>query len=154
MNKLLDEFDNIFNIVNSMNLMRRATPAKKIENYGLKDVIHRPHNLYTLRDENNNIIGHRLEVVTTPFKKDDVKIELLNDVLTIICGTENYHDQDQEYMIYRGISSQSFTFSLCLYDKIDQTKITAKNEDGILRVELPLKEESKETNQPTQIHIQ
>lgn len=151
MNEIWHDFDDMFNI---MNIMRRNTPTKKIENYGLKDVIHRPHNLYTLRNDKNEITGHRLEVVTTPFKKDDVKLELFNNVLTITCGSENHRDEDCEYMIYRGISSQSFVFSLRLADKIDQTKITAKNEDGILRIELPVKEVVEEPIQPTQIQIQ
>lgn len=42
MNEIWHDFDDMFNI---MNIMRRNTPTKKIENYGLKDVIHRPHNL-------------------------------------------------------------------------------------------------------------
>jgi len=84
--------------------------------------------------------------VTTPFKKEDVHVSVLNDILTVKCGTENHKDTDAEYMVYHGISSQSYEFSLKLSDKIDQDKITAAVEDGILRISLPMKliEEPKE----------
>jgi HSP20 family molecular chaperone IbpA len=108
-----------------------------IVTYGLKSVIKRPHNLINVKDENGTIIGQRLEMVTTPFKKEDVKITIKDNILTVQCGTENIKTEENEDMIYRGISAQSHTFSLTLSHTIDKALITAENKDGILKINLP-----------------
>ena len=46
-----------------------------------------------------------------------------------------------EHYVYKGISSQSFTFAIKLGDNIDQKSIKARNEDGVLVVTLPFKEQ-------------
>ena len=109
---------------------------RKICNKGLSN-IHKPHNLTNVKDESGKIVAQKLTVVTTPFKKDDVKVKIVDDVLTVTCGTENVKDEENEEVIYRGISAQSYTFSLKLGDSIDKKAITAENKDGLLTVKLP-----------------
>lgn len=109
----------------------------EFQNKGLKQLIHKPHNLLTKKDENGNIESFSLEVVYTPFKKSDVKVTLDDNVLTVTCGTENKAKDDE--MIYCGISHQSYTFSLPLTKDVDTTNIKAKAEDGILYITLPMK---------------
>ena len=109
---------------------------RKINSKGLSN-IRKPHNLTNVKNENGDIVGMKLQVVTTPFKKDDVKLTIKDDELTVRCGTENIKDAENEDVIYRGISSQSYTFSLKLGDSVDKTAITAKNEDGVLTINLP-----------------
>ena len=55
-------------------------------------------------------------------------------------------EEDKSDYVYKGISSQSYTFALKLGDNIDREKIKAKNVDGVLTVTLPFKqiEEEKE----------
>jgi HSP20 family molecular chaperone IbpA len=110
---------------------------RNIMTYGLKSIIKRPHNLINVKNDNGEVIGQRLEMVTTPFKKEDVKITVKDNVLTVKCGTENIKDEDNEEVVYRGISAQSHTFSLSLGPTIDQSLITAENKDGILKINLP-----------------
>lgn len=109
---------------------------RKISNRGLSN-IRKPHNLTNVKDEQGKIIAQKLTVVTTPFKKDDVKVKIVDDVLTVTCGTENVKDEENEDVIYRGISSQSYTFSLKLGESIDKKAITAENKDGLLTIKLP-----------------
>lgn len=109
----------------------------EFQNKGLKQLIHKPHNLLTKKDENGNIESFSLEVVYTPFKKSDVKVSLEDNVLTVTCGTENKAKDDE--MIYCGISHQSYTFSLPLTKDVDTANIKAKAEDGILYITLPMK---------------
>lgn len=135
-----DVFDDMFEQLNAMFNSRAGDHS--LNTYGLKHVIKRPHNLYTIKDDNGNIISYKLDVVTTPFKKEDVKIAVEDGVLTVTCGNENYKDADEDYMIYRGISAQSYQFSLKL-NKIDAKAITAKIEDGILHIEMPVVAEKK-----------
>ena len=107
--------------------------------------INRPHNLYTWKDKDGNIVGNRLSVVTTPFKKDQVHVTIEDNILTVECGNDSDEvKKDGEVEVYHGISSQSYRFQLRLSDKIDLTKVEATNEDGILDIKLPFKPEEKE----------
>ena len=129
------------------------TEAKhELINSGLKNAIKRPHNLYTIKDDDGNVVLYRIEIVTTPFKKDDIKVRLSeNNILTIQCGNENFHHEDEKYLTYRGISSQSYSFSLRLSNFIDCKNITAHNQDGILRIDMPV---SMNESEPQEITIQ
>ena len=118
-------------------LARPFDDKRNIMNYGLKSIIKRPHNLINVKDKDGNVIGQRLEMVTTPFKKEDVKITVKDNILTVKCGTENVKSEENEDVVYRGISAQSQTFSLSLAPTIDQSLITAENKDGVLKINLP-----------------
>ena len=110
------------------------------------------HNLYTIKDDDGNVVLYRIEIVTTPFKKDDIKVRLSeNNILTIQCGNENFHHEDEKHLTYRGISSQSYSFSLRLSNFIDCKNITAHNQDGILRIDMPV---SMNESEPQEITIQ
>lgn len=117
--------------------------AKRITTNGLRGSINRPHNLINVKDDNGNVVAQKLSVVTTPFNKDDVKVTISNNILTVECGATNKVDESNEEVIYRGISSQSYTFSLRLNNSVDKEKITAENKDGILTILMPIKEEEK-----------
>jgi HSP20 family molecular chaperone IbpA len=110
---------------------------KATSSNGLKRLITRPHNLITRKDDKGNITSFEIQLVYTPFNKSDVKVEVKNNVLTIRCGeTNKIKDAD---MVYCGISHQSSSYSLPLDESIDTTKITAKADDGMLYVTLPVK---------------
>ena len=122
--------------------------GKNLMNTGLRKLIGRPHNLVNVTDKKGNIIEQRLEVVTTPFKKEDVDVRVSGNTLTVRCGTEEDQaetcaeedDKPVERYLYKGISEQYYTFSLKLSDKIDKAAIKAKNQDGILVITLPYKQ--------------
>lgn len=147
----------MFDIENTWELMDAflGYPFKerRIADSGLKQYIHRPHNLIDIKDSNGNVKAQRLEVVTTPFAKEDVKVTVLDNILTVTCGSENVKDREDEHCIYRGISSQSYSFSLKLTPGIDQDAITAENIDGVLKITLPLKEIKEITPVPREITI-
>lgn len=115
------------------------------ESRGLKKYIPRPHDLLTVKDENGKVKNYEIHVVYTPFRKDEVKVEAKDNVLTVKCGSENkIENKDMDYC---GISHQSYEFSLPLSDTIDMNAIEAKAEDGILYITLPVKaEEEKKDN--------
>lgn len=100
---------------------------KTIEKAGLKSLIGRPHNIVDVTDKDGNTIAQRLEVVTTPFKKDEVKVYVKNNFLTVECQAmseeDRADDQEQESYIYKGISSKNYEFSVKLGDRIDQDNI-------------------------------
>ena len=107
------------------------------KNRGLKRIIGRPHSLITKKDDNGKVTGWALELPYTPFKRDEVKVEVSDNVLTVSCGTENkVRDEKADFS---DISYQMFNFSIPLSDGVDVTQISAKAEDGMLRIELPAK---------------
>lgn len=110
----------------------------KIPNTGLRSCINRPHNLINVKDKDGNVIAQKLSVVTTPFKKDEVKVQVLDNILTVKCGAENKESEENEEVVYRGISSQTYEFSLRIADNVDKAAITAENVDGVLTIILPI----------------
>ena len=137
-----NDFDDMWKRIDSM-FNRSSKSLTRLEK-GLQ-CINRPHNLYTWKDKDGNIVGNRLSVVTTPFKKDQVHVTIEDNILTVECGNDiDEVKKEGEIEIYHGISSQSYRFQLRLSDKIDLTKVEATNEDGILDIKLPFKPEEKE----------
>ena len=121
------------------------------ESRGLKRWIKRPHNLITKKDKDGKIEKYQLELVYTPFKKDEVKVDVLEGVLNVKCGSENkVKDEDMDYC---GISHQSYSFSIPLADEIDVNAIEAKAEDGILYIELPVKKSEEKKALPISIEV-
>lgn len=116
---------------------------KKITSNGLRTCINRPHNLINIKDNDGNLIAQKLSVVTTPFSKDEVKVTITDNILTVVCGNENKADNEYEEVVYRGISSQTYQFSLRLSPTIDKSKITAENKDGVLTIIMPIKAAEK-----------
>lgn len=121
--------------------------GKTLKDIGLRKLITRPHNIVNVTDpKTKEVIEQRLEVVTTPFKKNQVQVQVADNTLTVSCGDvedvckKPNEDDPEEAYLYKGISSQYYTFSLKLSDKVDKSKIRAKNEDGILTVTLPFKQ--------------
>lgn len=88
----------------------------------------------------------RIEVAAPGMKRDDFKIELDNNVLTISSHREDKReekDQDNNYT-RREFSYQSFQRSFTLPEgKVEGEKIAARYVDGILHITVPKKEEAK-----------
>ena len=73
---MLELFNNMDNMFRRMDALM-SYPLSAIENRGLKSIIRRPHNLITKKDENGNVISYGIDVVYTPFKRDEVKVEVV-----------------------------------------------------------------------------
>jgi HSP20 family protein len=86
-----------------------------------------------------------VEMAAPGMKKDDFQIELNNNVLTIKSETKNEKEEkDSENYTRREFSYQSFQRSFNLNNRvIDDSKIEAKYDNGILNILLPKKEEVK-----------
>lgn len=135
-------------------LMQYPFKEKTLETNGLKALIRRPHNIVAVKDKDGKIVSQRLEVVTTPFAKDDVKVTVSDNTLTVECGSENKEEKNEDDYIYKGISSQTYSFSIRLSDKIDKSAIKAKNVDGVLTISLPFKKEEPKEIGVTKIEVE
>jgi HSP20 family protein len=85
-----------------------------------------------------------VEMAAPGFNKKDFKVELNHDLLTISSEkkVENETKEGQQFT-RREYSYQSFSRSFTLPSSANGDKITAKYEDGILKVHIPKKEEAK-----------
>lgn len=85
-----------------------------------------------------------IELAVPGKKKDDFNVEVNNDVLTISseAKTENEERTDDGKYTRREFSYSSFKRSFTLPETVDEEKIKASYEDGVLRLALPKKEEA------------
>jgi HSP20 family protein len=96
----------------------------------------------------------KIEVAAPGLKKEDFKINLDNNVLTISSEKEESKEENDENIRRREFSYSSFMRSFQLPEQeVDSEKIQAKYENGILKIELPKKEEAKKRKEPKKIAI-
>ena len=86
--------------------------------------------------------SYEVQLVAPGLKKDDFKVNVSGDVLTV--GFEHKEEQSQENKedgwLRNEYQKRSFTRSFSLDDAIDANKIDAIYADGILHLTLPKKE--------------
>ena len=96
-----------------------------------------------VRETNDDFL---IEVAAPGLKRDDFKVELDNNVLTISCEQEAKGEENGRNDGYsrREFSYQSFQRSFSLPEsRVDGDKIAAKYVDGILHISIPKREEAK-----------
>lgn len=87
--------------------------------------------------------GFGLELAAPGLNKEDFKVNLDNNVLTISAELRNENEEKSEKLIRREFSYSSFSRSFSLPKSIDLDKIKADYKDGILKIGLPKREEAK-----------
>lgn len=94
-----------------------------------------------------NIIEHNdsfiVEVAAPGLKKEDFEIELDHNLLTVSTELENETENTNDKYTRREFNYQSFKRSFTLPKSVNVAKIGANYVDGVLRLELPKKEEAK-----------
>lgn len=77
------------------------------------------------------------------FKKDDFKIDVEGDTLTISSEKKEEKKEEEERFSREEYSYSSFERCFALPREVNKEMITAEYKDGILNIELPKKEEAK-----------
>ncbi len=95
---------------------------------------------------------YRLEVAAPGLDKEDFKIDLHNDVLTISAEKKQENEEKDKKYLRREFNYCSFKRSFALPDFVETNKIEAKHKNGILNVIIPKKEDAKE-KEPRTIKI-
>lgn len=87
----------------------------------------------------------KLEVAAPGMNKEDFHLELDNDVLSISSEVKEEHESEnkEEKFTRREFSYHSFKRSFTLPDTVEASKIVASYEDGVLKINLPKREEAK-----------
>ena len=88
--------------------------------------------------------GYEVDMAAPGLGKKDFKIELKHGVLTISSEKKNENETKKgQQFTRREFSYQSFSRSFNLPHTVDSEKISAKYDNGILKVIIPKKEEAK-----------
>ncbi|MCO6483467.1 MAG: Hsp20/alpha crystallin family protein [Flavobacteriales bacterium] len=87
--------------------------------------------------------GFKLEMQAPGYDKEDLKLNLENDVLTISAEKEHEELKENERYTRREFSQSSFSRSFRLPQTVDAEKISAEHVNGVLKVSIPKKVEVK-----------
>ena len=86
--------------------------------------------------------AYRLDIAAPGFRKEDFRIDIEKNILTIKTETENQASDEVKYNVREFVNSD-FSRSFSLPETIDQENIKAEYINGVLSVTLPKKEEVK-----------
>ncbi len=89
-----------------------------------------------------NETGFELELSAPGRKKEDFNIEIDDNLLTISSETKSENETKEENYTRREFGYTSFKRSFTLPESVDEEKIGASYENGILKFTLPKKEEA------------
>lgn len=97
--------------------------------------------------------SYELELVAPGLKKEDFKVSINGDMLTVSFDHQEQHSRqnDQEGWLRKEYHKQSFSRSFNLDDAIDASNIAAKYADGILHLTLPKKEGAQSVSRSIEI---
>jgi HSP20 family protein len=90
--------------------------------------------------------SYEMELVAPGLRKEDFKLNISNDMLTISFeeNNENKEVNKEEGWVRQEYRKRSFNRSFHLNDTIDVNRVNARYENGILYVTLPKNEKSKQ----------
>lgn len=91
--------------------------------------------------ENNNEFN--IEFAAPGFKKNDFKINVAENILTISAEKQEEKNEEKDRFTRKEFSYNSFSRSFTLPQAANADKIDAKYNDGILKLNIPKKEASK-----------
>lgn len=81
-----------------------------------------------------------IEAEIAGYNKDDVSVEVENDVLSIVGKASQLHEQtDKSVYLLRELKRSSFSRSFRLDDQLDSDNINASFQDGLLTLVIPRK---------------
>lgn len=83
---------------------------------------------------------YEMEIVAPGLKKEDFHLNVNGDLLTVSFEQEQQKEQREDNWIRQEYRMNSFNRSFQLDDTVDPNKISAKYNDGILKLSIPKKE--------------
>ena len=98
-------------------------------------------NIYKKKDDNGNVM-YQLKVEVPGFKKEDIKIKVLEDSVLLIEGDADILRESDDIKCVEEFETKSFKRKY-LISNLDKDSIKAKLEDGILTVNVSSKKREK-----------
>jgi Molecular chaperone (small heat shock protein) len=94
-----------------------------------------------------------VSVAAPGMKKNDFKIDINGDMLTISCEKEETREEKEKKYTRKEYNYSSFSRSFTLPDNVTRSKIEATYDDGVLHLRLPKSEESKKAAEIQRISV-
>lgn len=99
-----------------------------------------------------NIKDYELDVAAPGLKKEDFDVNIENDVITVSREEKHEDEKKEDNFTRREFSYSSFSRSFRLPEDVDRENISARYEDGVLKLTLPkLGEEDRKTTKKIEI---
>jgi HSP20 family protein len=89
--------------------------------------------------------GYEVSLAAPGLKKEDFKIDVDGNMLTISSEKEERKEENEEKYTRKEYNYSSFSRTFTLPEEITREKIEARYEDGVLKISLPRREEPKKT---------
>ena len=89
------------------------------------------------------VAAYQLEIAAPGFDKADFNVKLEDNLLTISTEKKEEKNESAGKSIRKEFSYKSFKRSFTIDEKIEAANISARYENGILKLELPKKETAK-----------
>ena len=105
-----------------------------VENYNSVPAV----NIAESKDE------YRIDVAAPGLNKEDFRIQIDKNVLTVSSEKEEKHEEKDEKIMRKEFSYYSFRRCFTLPETVNSDRIKASHKDGILEIVIPKREESKE----------
>lgn len=86
--------------------------------------------------------SYKIELAIPGLKKEDIKVNIENEILTISAETKGEKEDKNEKYTRKEFSYNSFTRSFQLPKTANSEKVDAKYENGLLKLEVAKKEEA------------
>ena len=96
---------------------------------------------------------YKVTLAAPGLKKEDFKVDLEGNMLTIYCTKEDIKDEKDKKYSHKEYNYSSFCRSFTLPEVVHRDKIDAKYENGVLHLVLPKKEEAKKTSISKMIEV-
>jgi HSP20 family protein len=87
---------------------------------------------------------YRIEVAAPGLRKEDFRINLDNNLLTVSSEREEKKESNEEKVMRKEFNYYSFSRSFTLPQTVDSEKIQASHKDGILNIMIPKRDEAKQ----------
>ena len=104
-----------------------------------------PCDIVEVKDNEGNVVANEFSYALAGFAKDDVKVEIDDNLLTISAEkTEetNSGDENRTYL-HRGLTRKSQKWSYVLNSQVDAENVSADMKEGILKVTVPILPQKK-----------
>lgn len=95
--------------------------------------------------------SYEMEVIAPGLKKEDFKLQVTNDLLTVSFEEETSNEGSSEGLLRQEYRVHSFSRSFSLDDSVDVNKIQGEYSNGILKITLPKKEDARKISKNIEI---
>jgi HSP20 family protein len=110
----------------------------KTDSFFLPAINSKPNYPVDIYEDDKNAI---IEIAAAGLDKEDIQIEEVDGLLKVSYNKKEEKNEEKLNYIQKGIAKRSFCLSWRFSDKYDLKKVDATMDKGILKIEIPKKEE-------------